>query len=244
MAWSSHIAYFDECGDHGLETIDAAFPVFVLCGAVFKIPDYLGHDLPAFSEIKFKHFGHDAVIFHSRDIRKQVGYFQILQNQAIRQQFMADISNFYGASSVKLIAAAINKTVHKAQYAHPIDPYAISLLFCLERLYGHLVNKGDAINTTVCVFERRGEAEDKTLASHFEEICGGANQWGQLPFRMVFASKQTNMPGLQIADLAAYPIARHVIDPNAANPAFNAIDPCFRRSPGGKLMGWGLKIFP
>ena len=68
--------------------------------------------------------------------------------------------------------------------------------------------------------------------------------WGQLPFRMVFANKQTNMPGLQAADLAAYPIARHVINPNAANPAYDVLVPKFRKSATGVILGWGLKIFP
>jgi hypothetical protein len=41
MIQSEYIAYFDESGDHGMEKIDAEFPVFVLCGCVFKISDYL-----------------------------------------------------------------------------------------------------------------------------------------------------------------------------------------------------------
>jgi hypothetical protein len=244
MAPPRYIAYFDESGDHGMAKIDPTFPVFVLCGCVFRVDAYLGHDLPAFSSIKFKYFGHDAVIFHSREIRKQLGYFQILQDVQLRQTFMADVATHYQKSSATLIAAAINKSKHKYQYAQPVDPYSISLLFCLERLFGHLKDCGATEENTVCVFEQRGKAEDESLAAHFAKICGGANQWGPLPFRIVFASKMTNMPGLQIADLAAYPIARHVMDPKAANPAFNAIYPRFRRSPSGQVPGWGLKIFP
>lgn len=39
MERSSYIAYFDESGDHGLDNIDASYPVFVLCGCVFKTDD-------------------------------------------------------------------------------------------------------------------------------------------------------------------------------------------------------------
>jgi hypothetical protein len=63
MSQSEYIAYFDESGDHGMEKIDAEFPVFALCGCVFKTSDYLTRELPGFSGIKFKHFGHDAVVF-------------------------------------------------------------------------------------------------------------------------------------------------------------------------------------
>jgi transposase len=236
MPRSSFIAYFDESGDHGLKRIDPAFPVFVLCGCVYRIADYLRQDAPAFSAIKFTHFGHDAVVFHSREIRKQVGQFQILRDETVRRRFKNDIAAYYQTSTMTIIAAAINKTRHVQQYHYPADPYSISLLFCLERLHAHLNGHGEAGHTMTCVFEQRGATEDQQLAAAFERICAGQNHWGQLPFRMVFANKMTNMPGLQAADLAAYPIARHVMDPDAANPSYEAIQ---LRADFGEIESWG-----
>jgi hypothetical protein len=241
---SSFVAYFDESGDHGLQNIDREFPVFVLCACVFKIRNYIRQELGTFSRIKFKHFGHDAVIFHSRDIRKRVGPFQILMNAEKRDALLSDISTFFQDSSCTIIAAGIDKNRHVAQYALPVDPYSISLLFCLERLNGFLRDHGEAGRTLYCVFECRGDAEDRQLAVTFERICAGQNRWGELPFRMVFADKKTNMPGLQIADLAAYPIARHILTPRKRNQSYDVIEPCFRRSPTGQVRGWGLKVFP
>lgn len=240
-----HIAYFDESGDHGLESIDPDFPAFVLCGCVYEIADYLKIEAPAFSAIKFANFGHDAVVMHSRHIRKQLGPFKILQDSATRIRFLGEIAAFFRSSKATIIAAAIRKDHHKEHYKHPDDPYEIALLFCLERLYGYMMDRGDQANTVTCVFEQRGQADDDRLAKVFREVCGGANQWGcRFPFEMAFANKQQNMPGLQIADLAAYPIARHVINPAMANPSYDVIEPRFRRSPYGKVIGWGLKIFP
>jgi Protein of unknown function (DUF3800) len=240
-----HVAYFDESGDHGLETIDPGFPAFVLCGCVYQIDEYLRAEAPAFSAIKFANFGHDAVVMHSRQIRKQLGPFKILQNPLVRKRFLAEIASFFQNSKATIIAAAIRKDRHKNQYKYPSDPYDVALLFCLERLYGFMKDCGDDANPVTCVFEQRGDAEDQRLAKVFKAACDGANHWGcKLPFEMVFASKQQNMPGLQVADLAAYPIARHVIDPDAPNRAFAVIEPRFRRSPNGRVIGWGLKIFP
>ena len=123
MAWSPYIAYFDESGDHGLGNIDQDFPVFVLCGCLFKIDDYLSKDGPAFSKIKFDHFGHDAVVFHSHEIRKQVGPFQILQDARTRERFMDEISEYYKKSTCTIIASGILKVSHKKQYKYPDDPY-------------------------------------------------------------------------------------------------------------------------
>jgi hypothetical protein len=43
-----------------------------------------------------------------------------------------------------------------------------------------------------------------------------------------------NILGTQIADLVAYPIARHVLDPQKANPAFDIVKPklvCLQNAP-------------
>ena len=227
MAQSEYVTYFDESGDHGMDNIDRPFPVFVLCACLFKVEDYLTSELSAFSRIKFKHFGHDAVIFHSRDIRKKLGPFQILTNDKTREAFMGDLNAYFEGTTGTLIAAGIDKLKHIAQYSVPFDPYAISLLFCLERLYGCLKDRGETGKTMFCVFEERGQSEDQELALHFERICSGENQWGKLPFRMVFANKKTNMPGLQFADLAAYPIARHIIDAKQPNRPFEILQKKF-----------------
>src|SRR5690349_13368865 len=99
MTDSSYIAYFDESGDHGMEKIDPDFPAFVLCGWIFKKEDYLQKELPAITRIKFTHFGHDAVVFHSRDIRKRLGPFQVLANKENRERFMADITKSFAEIS-------------------------------------------------------------------------------------------------------------------------------------------------
>jgi Protein of unknown function (DUF3800) len=244
MPESEFIAYFDESGDHGLESIDRNFPVFVLCACVFHKCDYIEQELCEFSRIKFKHFGHDAVVFHSRDIRKRLGPFQILVDRAKSESFMSDLTKYFREAKLTIIASVINKRKLVARYAWPDNPYAISMLFCLERLYAYLKDHGETGATMYCVFEKRGEKEDQQLAAEFERVCAGANSWGQLPFRMVFASKLTNMPGLQAADLAAYPIARFVMDRSVPNPAFRALKGKFRQSPGGRINGWGCKVFP
>jgi uncharacterized protein DUF3800 len=193
MSHSKFVAYFDESGDHGLDKIDPIYPIFILCGVVFEISDYLARDLPKFTKLKFDYFGHDYVIFHSRSIRKQLGPFQILSNSALRNSFLNDVSAFYSASSGTLIAAGIDKRRLKKQYVDPDDPYDISLLFCLERLFAFLNDQRAARQGTLtCIFEKRGEVEDKQLSSHFLRICAGENRWGKLPFNAVFADKKTN----------------------------------------------------
>ena len=65
-----------------------------------------------------------------------------------------------------------------------------------------------------------------------------------LPVRLVFADKKTNSTGLQIADLTAYPIGRHHLNPTQPNRAFGVVSAKFRRGPTGDGSGSGLRIYP
>ena len=59
-----------------------------------------------------------------------------------------------------------------------------------------------------------------------------------------FVSKSANVPGLQIADLVARPIGRHVLNPQQPNRAFDVIKSKLNCNPIGDPHGWGLKVFP
>lgn len=56
-----------------------------------------------------------------------------------------------------------------------------------------------------------------------------------------FEDKKQNIIGLQIADLIAYPISRHVLNPERPNPAFDVIAKNIYSYKGAKL---GFKIIP
>jgi Protein of unknown function (DUF3800) len=57
-------------------------------------------------------------------------------------------------------------------------------------------------------------------------------------------SKQTNSAGLQLADMVARPIGRHLIDPTQSNRAFDTLEKKLRRNSQGKVQGLGLKVYP
>jgi hypothetical protein len=62
--------------------------------------------------------------------------------------------------------------------------------------------------------------------------------------RLVMASKQSNTCGLQLADLVARPIGRHILRPEQPNRALALLAPKLRRGPDGEVRGWGLLCAP
>ena len=245
VEFSNHVVYVDESGDHGLESINPTHPVFVLACCIFKKADYASRATPLIQDFKLRHFGHDIVILHGHEIRKQTPPFTFLQSETKRERFMADLNELITAAPFTLVAAVIDKIKLRQQYVYPANPYEIALTFCMERIYGFLRDHDDAERLTHVIVERRGKLEDKDLELAFRRICAGANQWGVMNnFDITFAEKAINSGGLQLADLVAHPIGRHVLKPDQPNRAYDIVDQKFRRNRDGKKEGWGLKIFP
>jgi len=245
MTYSDFVIYVDESGDHSLDSIDLDYPVFVLDFCIFRKDHYANVVAPQIQAFKFAHFGHDVVILHEREIRKQKPPFVFLQSPEKRAVFMDGLNRLIEEAAFTIVAAVIEKRRLAQQYAHPGNPYEIALCFCMERAYAFLRDHGQHTRTTHIVVERRGWREDNELELAFRRICDGANFIGAMPgFEIVFADKKTNSAGLQLADLTARPIGRHVLDPAQPNRAWDIIEPKLRRSPVGKVNGWGLKIFP
>lgn len=244
MKFSDYIVYVDESGDHGLVSIDADYPVFVLAFCVFRKEAYRNRCVPALQALKFKHFGHDMAVLHERDIRKARGDFKFLVDASRRSEFMDDLSTLMEGAEFTLVASAIKKTELCSQYAYPASPYDLALEFCLERLHYFLNENGNGGKPVHVIFESRGRREDDELELVFRRICDGQSLAGDtLPFEPVFASKRVNCCGLQIADLVARPIGRHILQPDQENRAYAIIERKFRRS-GKRIMGRGLKVFP
>ena len=136
--FDDYIVFVDESGDHGLESVDSNYPVFILAFCLFPKTIYAESVAPAILKFKFKYFGHDQVILHEHDIRKAKGPFNILQNKNTRAPFMNDLNSRVEQSQFELVASAIRKDKLNRQYSTPENPYHIALGFGLERIFLHL----------------------------------------------------------------------------------------------------------
>src|SRR6185312_10479573 len=106
--FSNFIVYVDESGDHGMQTLDPNYPVFVLAFCVFYKRHYAEKVAPALQKFKFNHFGHDLVVLHEREIRKEMGEFKF-RNRRHKQQFIDQLTDIIDAANFILISCVIDK---------------------------------------------------------------------------------------------------------------------------------------
>lgn len=243
--WSDLVVYADESGDHGMENIDQDYPVFALAFVIMTREHYVTSVTPNLQRLKFKYWGHDQVVFHEREIRKKVGQFSILAKPAANEAFMADLTSLIATTDMRVCVAVIDKIKHKAKYVDPWSPYEIALCFCMERLLAYMREFGQGGRTVHVVFESRGRSEDDALELEFRRIAANKANWGRrrpdykyATFEPVFARKDANAAGLQLADLIARPCGLRVLRPNQPNKAFDVI----QTKMGQFDAGW--KTFP
>ena len=243
--YGDYVVFVDESGDHGLESIDSGYPMFVLAFCIMRKDDYMKQLTPAIQAVKFKHFGHDNIILHERDIRKDEKDFSSLKTREKKEAFMGDLTRIVSDTPFTLICCAIKKDHLKTRYTEPDNPYHIALGFGLERVFYYLQSKGATSAKTHIIVEKRGKKEDDELELEFRRVCDGNNYVREpLPFECVFLDKKSNSSGLQLADLVARPVGIKVLRPEQSNRAYDVLQGKFYKNGNGRIQGWGLKCFP
>jgi hypothetical protein len=240
--------YIDECGDQNLETFSPTFPIFTLCGILVR-DDLVPRLEEQIRSLKREFWGNRQIILHSRDIRKCQNGFEVLFNLDIKRRFYESINQLLGQRDVYVIVCcSILKEPYIRTFGRFNDVYGQSLSFILERAIFCVDNQcTDRSGSISAIVERRGKREDKNLMNYYQQLLDKGTYWvtsERMKNRMNcldFKWKSEDIAGLQIADLIAYPLTRHVLNPQAVNLAYDVLAPNIFRE-NDKLLG--LKIYP
>ena len=249
MNSSKYYLFLDETGDHGLSFVDKNFPLFLLASCLFE-EEELRKTEKEVNNFKKEFFGTTEVILHSRSIRKCEGSFQILFNLDVKKKFYEQLDKIISEANFTIIGSGVNKEDHIKKYGKGAkDPYALSLSFIIERLI--FCSDEKRANTTVDIkIEKRGKTEDQQLLNQYNKILDKGTYYVSSErsknrisnFESFF--KKDNIIGLQIADLCAYPLARHILNPKEPYIPFQIIEKKLYCDRNGKYDGYGLKVFP
>ena len=220
-----YFLFLDECGDHNLSNYNPTFPIFTLSGIIMSESDYHLID-EKLNILKQQFWGNKTIVFHSRDIRKLQNGFEVLFDLEKKKVFYDTLNAIMHTSNYTIISCSIMKQAYIKKYGRlEDDVYGLSLSFVMERtvaLLDGLNRKDNPIELEVFV-EKRGKKEDGNLLKFYNEVLDRGTYYVN-PKRMKtsfkachFEWKKANINGLQLSDLVAYPISRHVLDPKAVN---------------------------
>lgn len=241
------VLFLDESGDHNLSVVDPQYPLFVLGGVILDqgyAEAELTGELNAFKQALF---GQTDIVLHTADITRNKNGFENLKDAAFRNRFYAALNALMRRIRYSVVACAVRKDEHLSRYGvAALDPYMLSLDVLVERFCFDI---GKVSGGGVIVAERRDPTLDRELelawlnlkiqgtrylqAKHIEDRIFGLN----------LRAKGDNIAGLQLADLVVSPIGRHVLG-KPDKEDWKIVQEKFRRSPAGKIEGYGLVVLP
>ena len=242
MRYSDFIVFADETGSDTPEVVDPAFPVFGLAFCAFEKKHYAQKVIPRVSELKFKHFGHDQIIFHEYEIRRREPPFRFPPGGA-EDEFLEDLGRLIDEIEMDIVVALTDRRRMPTGFAPWIDLVGLTGERGLTQLSEVLAHReGDASSQVVhAVVESRGQQSDQRLREAFRRVNRTIEERGDRPsFKPVFTEKAMNVIGLQIADLVAHPVARHFLNPGQANRAWEVV----RRHLSGGSGADGILVIP
>ncbi|MCB0753224.1 MAG: DUF3800 domain-containing protein, partial [Ignavibacteriae bacterium] len=188
------------------------------------------------------------LIIHYRDIRQCEKDFSVLFDLEIKKSFYEKLNSILRNTDYSIISSAIKKDKYVRKFGKLVDDvYEVSLSSIIERAIYYLMEKEASPKSLNIKIEKRGKKEDRKLKNHFFILRDRGSSFitaekiKNYYSEIEFIDKKDDIVGLQISDLVAYPIARYIIDPKRANPAYEVIS--------NKLFiqnkkRYGIKIFP
>jgi len=241
------LLFLDESGDHSLDKIDPEYPVFVLGGVMVDEEYAKGELTQRIQKFKRDLFGRDDIILHTSDIIRVRKGFNQLTDKAFRQKFYNSLNDLMQSLEYTVVACAIKKDKHLAQYGlNALDPYLMSLNVLIERFCFEI----DDNNEGQIIAERRGPTLDNELELAWLNLKISGTQYLRASdiqkriSQLILRDKKANIAGLQLADLVVSPIGRYVIGKSPMDD-WSIVESKFRRQPSQQdYIGSGLIILP
>lgn len=249
------LMYIDESGDHNLDPkkIDKSYPIFVLAGCVLEEDYYNSTFVPKFNAFKKDLFGDSNLCLHtlemSRPEKSKDKRYLLFRNKKFRAKFYLELNKLIKNTEFTLISCSILKTNYLSKYGlSALDPYLLSFDNLVNRLVFDLKNNKGKIFA-----EKRHDNLDQQLEIAWLNIkVSGTNKAKPAEIKekienLQLIDKKTNDAGLQLADLVANPIGRHVLkmkDKPVGNEIDYSIIKSKFRNKNGVIESYGLTILP
>lgn len=246
---SEWIFFFDESGDGKLFRTDPTWDVLGLAGIVVRREYYFGHLVPLWRAFVSELFGNPEVVLHTSEIRAKKGAFAKLNDRAENQRFIDGFNTLYARLEFTVIGVVVLKGPYRL-IAGPseTDVYGRSVNAALWLLVHFLRRNGGRCNI---VGEPRSLKDDARVQRAYQDAyVGGLHGIPSdelqrlLPRTISWRAKPFNDPGVQLADLTAYPLARRALKWPDAYPAYAHVFEKLYNGESARDRGFGYRIVP
>ena len=210
----SYRVYIDESGDHSYYDSANPGPRFLgLTAVAFRKADYDPAVFESVEALKRRHFTYDVdnpPVLIRKQVIERGGHFGVLREPLRNKAWEEDLIAMLSGLPMQVFTAVVDKKAHKeAIQSGMLHAYNYAFTHLLSQIAVWLSMQSEV--TADVMPEARGKREDKELQAVYEGLRStGCESLTDAQFRMVFsearlltARKESNIAGLQIADLLA-----------------------------------------
>ena len=236
---TNYLLFIDESGTHDMKHVDPKSPMFVLMGLLVGETYYAKTLVPRVKQFKRDHGLSPNAVLHSHPIRRWEGNFEFLRDESRRVAFYEDLNELFARSRFRLYAIVIDKRRLLDRFIVHVNPYDVSLSQLLSVVCGPPGLPGPSRpRVGRIIAESRGKREDRELQGVYQDYRRiGLHNYGArdvqsrrprtvdrlFPPRIRFVRKSRGVAGVELADLAAYPVAWAAAHQNWDNPAYMVV---------------------
>lgn len=198
--------FIDELGNANPK--DKNSTLYILCGIMVTSQNRDDLKIKA-DQIKFKYWDKTSIVFHSREIGRAEGEFEILKDQQIRTNFEKDLIRFLSFGAFQLFTIIvdkqkipknwIDKTIYKKTADSLIKNFILSLI-AQKNCKGRLVVESATAEKDFFYHKAAGYY----LSNGFRELKINFKEVQDVLTEISFVSKKNEDIEEQIADLLAY----------------------------------------
>jgi hypothetical protein len=214
--------YIDESGDHTFTLADDVNHRYLgLLGIWFESDGPYREFASALGDLKLEIFGghpdEPPLCFHRNDILRRKSAYGRLREPEINSRFEAGLLRVIQDARFCMTCVVIDKASHRTKtYRELFHPYHYCIATLVERYAGWLSRFGGEGDVMA---ESRGRSEDQELLEAFEATLQKGTRFHEpQSFQQVLTStkiklkkKEHTVPGLELADLLAYPLKREMV---------------------------------
>lgn len=107
------ILFLDESGDHNLQVVDPAYPLFVLGGIVVDKGYAEGELSERIAAFKRNLFGREDIVLHTSDITRNRNGFEGLKDPVFRARFYDEMNVLMRDLRYSVVACVVRKILGK-----------------------------------------------------------------------------------------------------------------------------------
>ena len=217
----THRLYIDESGDNTHSLLDDERRFLGITGVLFRRDVYDPAVPYGLEQLKRRHLTYDVddpPILVRNAIIRQRGPFGLFRVPSRRAAWAADLLEFLRTLQCEVFTVVTDKQAYYRRFGDAaFDPYSYSLQVLLSRARRLLAQAPGAADVMV---ESRGKIEDQQLQEsyrffweHGDDYVTPRQVQSALPNNaLIIRRKDSNVAGLQVADVLAYGLKKDVLE--------------------------------